>query len=174
MAAVPTMHVIAALVFFDEALAFGAGFGVGFDPGDVFAGVLLLESPQRNLMTSRRLVILLLTFETECIATITVNYVYHAEIAQLNNIFTRFLWAPFHIFIEVCELFAVPINVFAVVVDTVVINFIFEVLQEERMRYNYIATKLCAFCEYALWADTLYLILQIHPPANLAKLMPAA
>jgi hypothetical protein len=37
MATDPTMHMITTLILLDEALALGARFGVGFNPGHIFS-----------------------------------------------------------------------------------------------------------------------------------------
>lgn len=174
VSAIAARHVIAALVLLDKALALRARFRVRFDPGHVLAGVLLLEEPERNLVAGGRLMVFLLALEAEGASAEAVDHIYHAEGAELHDVLARLHGTPLHTFIEIGELLAVPVDVLAVVVDAVVVDFVLQVFQEERVRHHQIAPRIGAFCKYALRAVALDFILEVHLPTYLAKLVAAA
>ena len=171
---VAAFHVIAPLVLLDKTLALWARLRVCLDPRHVFARVLLFVNPEGNLVTSRGLMVLLLALEAEGITAEAIYYVYHTEGAELHDILAILLWTPLHVFVQVRELFAVPVDVLTVVINSVIIQFVFEVFQVERVRHRHIASWIGAFCEYALRSVALHFVFQIHLPTYLAELVATA
>lgn len=172
--AVAAFHVIAPLVLLDKALALRARFRVRLDPRHVFARVLLFMIPEGNLVACRRLMVLLLALEAERVTAEATYYVNHTKGAELHDVLARLLRAPFHAFVQICKLLAVPVDILAVVVDPVIVQFVFEVFQVERVRYRDIAPWISAFCKYALRSVALHFVFEVHLPTYLAKLVATA
>ena len=71
------------------------------------------------------LVVLLTTLNAKSVATKTSDDINHTKITQLHQIFTRFHRAPFHILIQISELFTMPINILSIIIDAIIINRVF-------------------------------------------------
>ena len=105
-------------------------------------------------------------------ATSTICYRPFSEVWLLENEAAAFLWAPFHIFIMVSHLLAMPVQVLLQIVNAIFrIRPVLQVFQEVRVRHHNVASDLRTFCEYAL-SSILDLVLEHHHPAHSVELMP--
>ena len=113
------------------------------------------------------------TIEAKCVTTFAISHRPFNKVWLLKDVVAAFLRAPFHIFIMVSHLLAMPVQVLLQIIDAIFwIRTVLQVFQEVRVRHYYVASCLRASSEYAL-SSILHLVLEHHHPAHPIELMSA-
>lgn len=132
-----TLHVHTPLIFLDQAGAFGTRLGVSFYPSNVFAITALFFHPDFDHGAGWWKMVLVLTREAVGKLAFALDCVFESVYCFLSHIIASFLRTPFYIFVLICHLLAVPVQIFFTVVDTIFRNLVLQVLEEKRVRnYN--------------------------------------
>lgn len=106
--------------------------------------------------------------------TFTNHFIFGGEVGFVNDIFTIGFWTPPDIFIEFCELFAVPFVISLIIIDSIVRIFnVFQILKEFRMRNHNITPELRALGKHTNSTLASNFFFQMLGPANCAELVAA-
>jgi len=142
--------VIASLVLFDGAFAFGALLCVGHDPGDVLALIRILCLPLAGHIARARPVRLLRALEAEGVPAFAIH-VTHPVLFVLHAVVTALEGTPTHILIIIREGLAKPLHICLQVIAL-------QVFQEHRVRNCKVTLMLRASRLHALREPEVYLL----------------
>ena len=106
-----TSHVHTTLVLFNISIAFWTRFTISLYPSQVFRIILFLFVPKSNLFTWCWLVLFLSTFKAKACATITLHCILVSKVWSFNNVTALDVWTPLDIFVVICKLFTMPLNI---------------------------------------------------------------
>ena len=115
--------------------------------------------------------VLVLTREAVGKPAFALDCVFESVYCFLSHIIASFLRTPFDIFVLICHLLAVPVQIFFTVVDTIFRNLVLQVLEEKRVRNYNIAPQLRAFGKHASRSIRFNFINQKVCPAHFVILM---
>lgn len=111
--------------------------------------------------------------EAELVAALAFNLIYHAEVADLDDVLAVFSRAPPHALVQVGVLLVMPVEILFAIIDAIIVGFIFNIFQKEGMRHHHVTSELCALCEHTSRSITIYLVFEIHLPTVYTELVAA-
>lgn len=111
------------LILFYIRVTLWTWFTISFYPGEVLRIRLFLFIPLFYLFTRSWLMFFVLTFETETITTFAYYHIFFSEIILFYDVIASFSWAPLYFSIMICELLAMPLQVFLPIIELASFSF---------------------------------------------------
>ena len=143
-----------------------AYFAVQFDIVQISGVTFLLLSPFLHHGAAGRLMVLCSTLEAETFPTFAFDRISFGIVSPLDDVIAIFLWTPLYLFVQICELLAVPSEIFVCQ-----ILLIYQVLHKVGMWNNDITSQLWTLGEYTHGSIINYFAFEVVHPTYCAELM---